>query len=136
MTNANLTIEYEGTLYASYDPAALRAAGVSSAAIADAQSAARRELIKAECRRRIYSIASAEAQINISGAATIVSAKTSSQRSAEETAMLATYGLSLQWIMDMRAAVEALDADTGADFTADAAWPACPTDVIALAEQF
>lgn len=134
MTRYN--IDFNGALHVGVTAAEAAAAGVPASVIAAAISAARRELIKAECRRRIYGIASAEAQINISGAATIASAKTSSQRSAEETAMLATYGLSLQWIMDMRAAVEALDADASADFTADASWPVCPADVIALAEQF
>lgn len=130
------SLNHDGIQYAGFTRSQLVAAGVPENAIATAEALARRELIKAECRRRIYGVASAEAQINISGTATLASAKTASQRSAEETALLSAHALAVQWIMDMRAAVETLSADPDADYFADAAWPACPAEVAALAAQF
>lgn len=131
-----LTFEYNGLTYANFTTADALAAGVPQDVIDAALAAERREAIKAECRRRIYGTASTEAQMNINGAAALAGAKTASQRSAEETALLSAHALAVQWIMDMRAAVDTLSADPDADYLAAAAWPACPVEVAALAAQF
>lgn len=132
----SLTVSHAGKTYANFEEAALLTAGVPVATIEVAKAAARRELIKAECRRRIYGVASSEAQLNISGAATAISAKTAANRSADETNFLATFAASLTWIMDMRAAVETLSADVEAEFLTDTAWPPCPPDVLTLAANY
>ena len=94
---------------------------------ADQIAAARAAEIKAACKRRIYAVASAEAQINIIGA----------QAAGNfDAAQEAAYAASVQWIADMRAACQALIADPTADHTDDASWPDCPPDVAALADQF
>lgn len=128
--------EYNGRVYIGQTDAALIAQGVPEEVIAQHHALARRDLIKAECRRRIYGVASSEAQMNINGAAALAGAKTASQRSAAETALLTAQALAVQWITDMRAAVETLSADPDADFLAETSWPACPAEVIALAAQF
>lgn len=131
-----MTIEYNGKTYANFDEHLLLVVGVPAEIIHAAKAAGRRELIKAECRRRIYGVASSEAQLNISGAATAISAKASADRSTDENAFLAVFEASLAWIMDMRAAVESLSADPEASFLADNAWPPCPADVAALAANY
>lgn len=130
-----ITLTHLGVTYANFTLAELIAAGVPQVAIDTAQAAERRELIKSECRRRIYSIASAEAQINISGAATAISAKVEAARTPDEIGFLATFAASLEWIMAMRAAVESLTLNDQ-DFLDDDAWPACPADVLELAAQY
>lgn len=131
-----VTIEYNGLTYANLTPDEARLAGLPQEAIDSALSDERREQIKFECRRRIYSRASSEAQMNINGAAALAGAKTASQRNEAETALLVSHALAVNWIMEMRAAVEALSADADADFLADEAWPECPAEVAALAAQF
>lgn len=130
------TIEYEGVTYANFSEGSLIASGVPATVLDAAKAAGRREDIKRECRRRIYGTASAEAQMNISGAASLASAKVAADRSAEETALLETFALALKWISDMRASVETLSADPQADFLAEEAWPDCPAVVLALCAQF
>lgn len=83
--------------------------------------------VKAECKARIYAVASAEAQMNIIGAQA-AGALTASQQTA--------YAASVQWIAAMRAACQALISDLAADHTDDANWPSCPAEVVALAAQF
>ncbi|WP_341204783.1 hypothetical protein [uncultured Sulfitobacter sp.] len=82
--------------------------------------------IKAECRRRIYAAASAETQMNMATAAAVVSAKTASNRSAEESAMLTGLGQAIDWVAAMRARVAELAADADLDFRADESWPDLP----------
>ncbi|MBP1862128.1 hypothetical protein [Rhizobium herbae] len=130
------TIEYQGVTYANFSEGALIASGVPAAVLDAAKAANRREEIKTECRRRIYGTASAEAQMNISGAASLASAKVAADRSAEETALLETFALALKWISDMRASVETLSADPVSDFLTEDAWPDCPAAVLALCDQF
>lgn len=131
-----ISLDHNGLHYAGYTRDGLAAAGVPNTAIDAAAARLRREHIKTECRRRIYGVASAEAQMNINGAVALAGAKTASQRSAAETALLAAHALAVQWIADMRAAVETLSADPDADFLAEPSWPACPAEVVALAAQF
>jgi len=89
--------------------------------------AARGARIKAECKRRIYAAASAEAQMNIIGA------QAAGQFDAPQQA---AYAASVQWIADMRAACAAIVADPALDERNDANWPPCPSEVAALADAF
>lgn len=118
-----LTLTYNGATHIDADPDWLRAQGVPEAEIAAALAELRTRAVSAECRRRIYAEASAEAQMNMATAAAMIGCKTTSQRSADETAILAGTGAALQWVAAMRAAAAALAADPGADYLADAAWP-------------
>ncbi|EEB86185.1 hypothetical protein RGAI101_3341 [Roseobacter sp. GAI101] len=68
-------------------------------------------------------------------AAAVVSAKTASNRSAEESAMLAGLGQAIDWVAAMRARVVELAADADLDFRADENWPDLPDgarDVVAM----
>lgn len=129
-------VGYGGKIYTGMTAADLLAHDVPQEVVDEAIAAVRREAVKAECRRRIYGTASAEAQMNINGAAALAGAKTASQRSATETALLTAHALAVQWITDMRAAVETLSADPAADYLAETSWPDCPAEVVALAAQF
>lgn len=131
-----MTIDHNGLTYANVTVDEALAAGVPQSVIDDAIAAIRREAIKAECRRRIYGTASAEAQMNINGAAALVAGKAASERTEEETVLLAAQALAVQWITDMRAAVETLSADADADYLADVSWPECPDTVITLAARY
>lgn len=131
-----ITFEHDGTTYAAFTPEAALAAGVPQAVIDTALAGLRREAIKAECRRRIYSTASAESQMNINGAAVIIGNKPAGDRTENDEAVLAGFGSALKWIEDMRAAVESLTLDTEADILADESWPACPPAVLALIQRF
>ncbi|WP_065329456.1 hypothetical protein [Tritonibacter mobilis] len=104
--------------------------------IAAAVAEKRKSAVSAECRRRIYSAASAEAQMNMATAAAITSAKAEVDRTDDDKTVLDGVHLALAWVSDMRAAFEALAADPDADFMSDAAWPALPPDVPALIDRF
>lgn len=129
-------ISHGGKGYSQMTPAQLLEAGVPQAVIDAALSDARRLVVKAECRRRIFAVANETAQANMTAAVTVVSAKTAASRSTQEAQMLTTFGEGVAWIAAMRANVATLTADANADFRADAAWPACPPAVIALAASF
>lgn len=116
-----MQIRHDGTVYCGPEIAA--ANGVPAEVIAAALAEVRAHAVSAECRRRIYAEASAEAQMNMATAAAVIGAKTASQRSAAETAILAGIGAALQWVAGMRAAVATLAADPASDYRADAAWP-------------
>lgn len=89
--------------------------------------AARAEICKAECRTRIFAVVDATAQMNLAAAA--------AAGGLDADQMLA-YRDGLDWIAAMRAACQTLIADAGADAGDDAAWPAIPDGVSALADQF
>ena len=110
--------------------------GYSEAAVDAAEAQARATLISAECRRRIYSLASAETQMNMAAASAVISAKTASSRTDQEKAVLAGLEAAIGWVAAMRANVATLAADPGLDFTADANWPAAPAEAVAVADQF
>jgi len=95
--------------------------------IAARQAVARAQAVKATCKRRIYAVTSAEAQMNIMGARTA-----GNFDAAQQDAYVAW----VQWIADMRAGCAALITDAEADYTADTNWPACPPEVAALAAEF
>lgn len=132
-----LTLTHAGNRYAGFTEASLVALGVPPAAIAAARAAERRELIKTECRRRIYGVASSEAQMNVTTMATAACAKTPADRSAEDVALLEALQAAVAWVMSMRARfAELAHSDNDIDYSADAAWPVCPPAVIALYQQF
>lgn len=96
----------------------------------------RLEAIKLECKKRIYAVASAEAQMNMVAAASTVSAKDAGSRTTEETELLASFAQSTQWVAAMRAIVQVLADDPEADIHTDGTWPECPAEVAALAADY
>lgn len=130
------TIEHNGRLYVGGSAAEFAALGAPADVIAAHEAQARRAQIIAECRRRIYAAASVETQLNMAAAAVAASAKTASQRSSDETAMLTAFAAATAWIAAMRGAINTLATDPSANITADSAWPALPPEVAALAAQF
>lgn len=85
------------------------------------------DAVFADCKRRIFAVASTNAQVNMAAAraAGILS-------SDDEAAFLA----GLQWISAMRAACAALVEAQAADAAEDHNWPECPAEVVALAAKF
>lgn len=110
--------------------------GYSEAAISAAEIAVRAKSIGAECRRRIYAVASAEAQMNMAAAVGVISSKTASARTDEEKAILAGAEAAIGWVAAMRSAVATLEVDADADFTADSAWPDVPPEALAMIQHF
>lgn len=131
-----ISITHNGIGYTEATPAELAARGVPQAIIDQALAAVRRDLIKAECSRRIFAVASAPTQQNMAAAAAVIAGKAVATRTDQEKAVLAGLEAALGWVQAMRGAVATLAADASADFRADAAWPACPAPVAALAAQF
>ena len=130
-----IMIEHDGRRYAG-SPEYLAAAGVPQEVINAALAQRRAQEVKAECKRRIYSVMSAEAQMNATAAVGTIAAKSASSRSQEEKDTLAAAQAALEWVDQMRAAAASLAADAGADYQADAAWPAAPREVRDLVEKF
>ncbi|QBR35761.1 hypothetical protein ETW23_05990 [Leisingera sp. NJS201] len=131
-----ISFEHNGSQYLNFTPEEARAAGVPENVILAAESSVRRKLVSAECRRRIYDAASAEAQMNMATAVAVISGKAEADRSADDSMVLDGARLALAWVADMRAAFEALAADPSADFLSDAAWPALPPEVLPMIERF
>lgn len=129
-------IAHEDRTTLSVDRAGALELGYPEAAVDAAEAQARATLISAECRRRIYSLASAETQMNMAAASAVISAKTASSRTDQEKAVLAGLEAAIGWVAAMRANVATLAADPGLDFTADANWPAAPAEAVAVADQF
>ncbi|WP_321448402.1 hypothetical protein [uncultured Cohaesibacter sp.] len=132
----NLTLTYGTKRYAAMTEVQLLAHGVPQATIDEAIAAVRLDTIKADCQRRIYDVLSAETQANIASAAAVIGSVAEADRTTEQADMLAAASEMVDWIAAMRAAVQALAVDTGADYTLDAAWPECPATVIALAADY
>ena len=128
-----LSLVHDGIGYSEATPVELLGRGVPQSAIDGAMAAIRLGQIKSECRRRIYAVASAETQMNMASAAAVIGAKTVSSRTDPEKAALLAFEASLGWVQAMRGAIAPLAADGNADYQADAAWPACPPEVVALA---
>lgn len=131
-----LTLEYGGQVYSNWTEADLIAAGVPQADIDAAKVEVRVDVIKAECRRRIYHVASAESQLNMAAAAAAIAAKDGGSRSAVELAMIAGYASAIEWVKDMRDAVQPLAVDLNSTFRDDASWPALPQDAAAVIAAF
>ena len=136
MTEQRLTITHKGRQYLEMTPGDLREAGVPQEVIDAALAQARAAEVKAECKCRIYDVMSAETQMNITAVSVSIAAKPASNRSAAEKEALATAQAALAWVDAMRARAAELAADPGADFKADAAWPAVPDEVIRLVERY
>lgn len=97
---------------------------------ADAKTALKAEEIraaaKAECRRRIYTVCSEVAQMNLAAACA------AGLLSSED---LVAYRAGLAWVAAMRAAWPEIAA-SGADPAEDANWPTVPAGVAGLAAAF
>ncbi|SMX29156.1 hypothetical protein TRP8649_03289 [Pelagimonas phthalicica] len=115
---------------------AARTNGVSEDEIAVVLKAERKRLVSEECRRRIYAHASAEAQTNMGLAVGVIGAKTASNRTDAEVAILAGATAALGWVQAMRAANAALIENAEADFLDDAAWPEIPAEAAQVAASF
>lgn len=131
-----LTLKHNGKSYVNWEVDDLRAAGVPEAEIQAAEMKVRAGAISAECRRRIYAVASAESQMNMAAAVGVISSKAASARTDDEKAILAGAEAAIGWVAAMRAAVAALAAEGDADFTADAAWPDVPPEALAMIQHF
>lgn len=129
-------LDYAGAGYTAMTPDELLAAGVPQAAIDAYLAGIRRDAIRAECARRIYSTASQATQSNMNAAATVIAGKPVSARSDAEKAVMAGLEAALQWVGAMRANVATLTTDPSTDYQADASWPTCPAPVVALVSQF
>lgn len=107
--------------------------------IKDASAAAealhRLDEIKSACRERIYSTASRETQMNVATMAAAASAKTASNRSRTENAVLAAAAGGIAWVNAMKQAVATIAADPTLDPHDDANWPVIPPEVAAVYEQ-
>lgn len=131
-----LTLTHENRHFTNWAENDLLAQGVPQNVIEAAKAAQREVAIRAECRRRIYAVASAETQMNMATAASVVSAIETDARSQEDVALLDGVRAALGWVSAMRAAVTDLAAQPEADFTADSVWPDLPPEVAALVAQF
>ncbi|OKP66778.1 hypothetical protein BTE77_31380 [Ensifer adhaerens] len=103
---------------------------------AEELAAARLAAIKDECRRRIYAVASAETQMNMTAATTLISAKPPEDRDTRDLSILTGQTAALAWVTAMRANVAILAAEPEADITLEAGWPACPPEVLAVVNLF
>ena len=129
-------ISHDGKIYRQHTPQDLVEAGVPQPAIDAALAGLRVNEIKAECSRRIYAIASREAQMNVATAASVASAKTASVRNDAENAVIVGAGAGVGWVAQMMAAVHTNASDPSIDFKADDVWPDCPAEAQAVYGQF
>lgn len=83
--------------------------------------------VKSECGRRIYAVASDNAQKNMTANFT------AGFMSAEDQL---AYKAGVEWITNMQAVCHGLIISQEPDFMANAAWPICPAEVIALAQRY
>ncbi|MEX5515724.1 hypothetical protein [Pseudophaeobacter sp. 1A09344] len=131
-----LEVKHENKTFAAETAAELTAMGVPQVVVDEALALRRQKGISAECRRRIYDVASVEAQMNMAAAVGVISGKTASARSEDEKSILAGAEAAIGWVAAMRAAVATLAADADADFTADVAWPDVPPEALAMIQHF
>jgi hypothetical protein len=85
------------------------------------------DVVAHECQRRIFAVASANAQMNMT-------AWLASGMASE--ADKAAFARSLLWVQDMRAAYAAIIEKQDRGFGADDRWPPCPPDVVEIASRF
>lgn len=130
----SLTLNHDGKTFFNCSSEQLLAASIPQAVIDAAEADDRLNAIKAECRRRIYAVASAEDQQNMSLHVAVIGARAEADRSLQEKDDLAAAAAALAWVKAMKAAVQTLAADADADFLADASWPACSEEAAALAD--
>ncbi len=119
MKEQKVTVEWAGRVYSEWAVGDLLAKGVPQAEIDTALAKLRGTEASRECRRRIYSLASAETQMNMATVVSVISGKTASARSDDEKAIYAGQEAVIAWVAAMRAKVPELAADPGSDITAD-----------------
>tara|TARA_R100000935_G_scaffold1906_4_gene5754 strand:+ start:9459 stop:9860 length:402 start_codon:yes stop_codon:yes gene_type:complete len=127
-------ITHEGRTTLSVDRDSALALGYSLEAVDEAERNVRIDLVKLECRRRIYAEASAETQMNMATAAAVISAKEASARTEDEASILSGLDDAIGWVAQMRARVTELADDVALDIGDDANWPPLPDgarDVVA-----
>jgi len=129
-------INHNGRTTLSTDRETAEALGYPDDVITVAESGARAELIKAECRRRIYAEASAETQMNMATAGAFISSKTASARTEKEKTVLTGIETSLSWVAEMRANIAKLVSDSDLDIYDDVNWPECPQAALAVVEMY
>jgi hypothetical protein len=130
----NFDITHEGRTTFSVDRESALALGYPVEAVDEAERNVRIRLVKFECRRRIYSEASAETQMNMATAAAVISAKEASARTEDEASILSGLDDAIGWVAQMRARVTELADDAALDIGDDANWPPLPDgarDVVA-----
>lgn len=94
----------------------------------EAQALAERHYFtKRECTRRILTVASTTAQVNLAGTAGL---------GMLTPPQLQAYQHFLEWVVSMRETAQALAGGPDDDCTADDKWPAVPDDVPALVGEF
>ncbi|MBD8890893.1 hypothetical protein [Roseibium litorale] len=135
MTDDQLSVSHNNNQLLG-SPEWLRKQGVPDTAIDAARAADRTTLVKAECRRRIYRVASAESQMNMAAAASVIAAKTASARSSEENDVLARIEATTAWVAAMRGNILPLSESASADVYANESWPECPAEVAALVAEY
>jgi len=84
-------------------------------------------LVKEECGRRIFEVASANTQMNLAAAAAT---------DLLSTGELAAFKASLGWVAQMRANVVTLVAAGDEDYAKDSKWPKLPSGVQDLADKY
>lgn len=131
-----LNVKHDGRIYCAEDTEGLAKLGVPDTVIQTLVLEQRANDASAECRRRIYSIASAETQMNMATATALVSSKTAASRSDDEKAIITGLAAATDWVKQMRVAAKTLVADVDADIHADVAWPDCPAMALAVVDQF
>jgi hypothetical protein len=129
-------ITHEGRTTLSVDREGAEVLGYPEAAIAAAEADVRIFAIKAECRRRIYTAASAETQMNMATAAAVISAKEASARTEDEAAILSGLDDAIRWVAQMRARVTELADDAALHIADDANWPPLPEGARDVVDKF
>jgi len=91
--------------------------------------------VKSECSRRIFAVADAVTQTNISAVTALAAGKLEVDRTMDEAAHIAAHAAGLVWIDAMRANVQTVVV-ASLDMHVDANWPVCPAEVVILAERY
>lgn len=92
--------------------------------------------IKAECSKRIFAVASANAQTNMALASGLLSPKIATDTATdEEKALFVALGMASKWANDMISRVSVL-VQSDEDYTLDDAWLPVPSEVVAVAGRF
>ena len=131
----NFTIKHDGKTYRNFSEEGLRNVGVPDNIVDEFVLGEKLKMIKSECGRRIYAVASKESQSNVSTKLGLIALKSASSRTDEEKAIVDGAEKGIQWVNDMKAAMPALLAN-GEDYTADAAWPQIPEEAAQVYSQF
>lgn len=131
-----ISFTHNGVDYTNWTPAQAIKAGIPKAVIDQAVLDLRKAEVNAECKRRIYAVASPETQMNMATVSAVISGKSTSSRTATEKAILDGVEASLGWVAAMRTAAATIVTDPAKVICDDAGWPACPDQALAVADQF